>query len=118
MPQTLPEEDFEDEYTGKFGGATSRPGTSARLLARPRGYDLGLHLSRVDSRELPNIKVWFQLKGKHETTLNLDQFWAAEEVAIAGIPLDQVRFGTRVPKRSVYRAHPPRRCPGHPTARH
>jgi hypothetical protein len=37
MPQTLPEEDFEDEYTGKFGGdfATgdfcSTTGETARL---------------------------------------------------------------------------------------
>src|SRR5205823_1098158 len=45
--------------------------------------DVGFQLTAPGSLELSNVRVWFQLKGKHEETLSADALKGMDSVPVA-----------------------------------
>ena len=73
MPSLLTEEEFEDDYRLRFERLLHGQGLLIDFRRDRAGLDAGLVLAQDDSRKLSNVKVWFQLKGKHKETLSATQ---------------------------------------------
>lgn len=112
-PRIGKHDEFEGIYKEKF-----------RSLARPYGefveyerdraaIDVGLHLTEVAddkvrekfknvSKTVTHTRVWFQLKGLHESTLSLEEFNESSDVPLS-LELNQLRFWYASPE-AVYLA--------------
>lgn len=73
MPSLLTEEDFEDDYRNRFERLLHGQGLIIDFRRDRVGLDAGLVLAQDDSKKLSNVKIWFQLKGKHKKTLSATQ---------------------------------------------
>lgn len=72
MALNLPTEDvFENQYTNKFSYLASPFGVFIEYKKDRAAIDLGLHLTALN--QVTNTRVWFQLKGIHESTLAADK---------------------------------------------
>lgn len=100
MPQLNPEEAFEDDYTRAFRQRFSRRGIAIKYERDRAATDVGIHLTAPGSLELSSVRVWFQLKGKHSTTLSRDKIDERDFVPIA-VSLNHARFWYAAPE-AVY----------------
>lgn len=96
-PQQLPEELFEDEYTGKFESLVRRRGLLAHFDRDRARIDVGLMLNKLGTLELSGRKVWFQLKGVHKDTVTADSLGRKGHVAIR-IRIADLRFWYAAPE--------------------
>lgn len=70
---TDPEEtSFERSYTRKFLNLSGSEGACIKYEEDVAALDLGLHLTAHNT--VTNTRVWFQLKGIHDSTLPSDKF--------------------------------------------
>lgn len=100
MPSLLPEEEFEDRYTNRFRDRLSSRGIILKYERDRAAVDIGIHLAPPGTLALSNVKVWFQLKGIHTTTLSSSQLQVAQTVAVS-LKLDHLRFWYAAPE-AVY----------------
>ena len=100
-PQRLnPEEVFEDQYTRKFQSRFDGQGLLIRYERDRAARDLGVQLTAPGSLELSNVRIWFQLKGIHASTLSSDEASARETVP-AKVELEDVKNWISAPE-AVY----------------
>lgn len=90
-PELQREEVFEDEYTLKFEQLVVRRGLLARFKRDRARIDVGMMLNKLGTLELSGVKVWFQLKGIHSTTLSAETLFA-DGYASVKLRLDDLRF--------------------------
>src|ERR1051326_50634 len=87
---------FERRYRAKFKELLADSGLTIEYEIDRAALDIGFHpldqSSRGLTRALTTTRIWFQLKGKRETTLSMEQLTAQPEVACGGISKDQVRY--------------------------
>lgn len=95
---TNAEEDFEDLYTAKLKALFAGNGIVIKHKRDRVGIDLGLQLTLKG--KATHTRVWFQLKGKHATTLPVEQLRVAETVPIE-VELEHLRFWYAAPE-AVY----------------
>src|SRR5258708_1627956 len=100
MPSLLPEEEFEKRYTNRFRERLTSRGIILKYEEDRAATDLGLHLTPPGSLALSNVRVWFQLKGIHASTLSLAEIEKADIVSIK-LNLDHLRFWYAAPE-AVY----------------
>lgn len=85
-PHTLnPEEVFEDKYTNAFESRFSGRGLLVRYTRDRAARDMGVQLTAPGSLELSNVRVWFQLKGIHQETLDAK---VLQEKDVVSVELD------------------------------
>ncbi len=70
------EEVFEDDYTLKFKQLVTRRGLLASFERDRARIDIGMMLNKLGTLELSGVKVWFQLKGIHATTVTAQKLAA------------------------------------------
>ena len=100
-PQRLnPEEVFEDRYTSAFTSRFHGRGLQVAYVRDRAARDVGFHLTAPGTMELSNVRVWFQLKGKHRETLSAKDLAELSEVAV-GVDVDDVKKGYAAPE-AVY----------------
>lgn len=77
-----PDDDFELDYMAKLSGVLVKGGIEISYAKDRAGIDTGLHLfaHAPAGRVATQTRVWFQVKGKHERTLPLDEFEASSTV--------------------------------------
>jgi hypothetical protein len=90
-PELQPEELFEDEYTLKFEQLVVRRGLLAHFKRDRARIDVGIMLNQLGTLELSGVKVWFQLKGVHATSLSADDLARLGHVPVS-VRLDDLRF--------------------------
>jgi len=70
---------FERLYKKEFASLASKYGTEIEYDQDLAAIDIGLHLSAND--KMTNVRVWFQLKGLHSSTLTLEDFKKKDRIA-------------------------------------
>jgi hypothetical protein len=101
VPSLLPEEEFEDTYTRKFEALLQGRGLLLNYDRDRAGIDRSLQLTKPGSLELSNTRIWFQIKGKHQSSLAAEQYGLTTEIAVPDITLDLARFWYASPE-AVY----------------
>jgi hypothetical protein len=95
MPQIGLQDAFEQRYTNRLKARLSEHGLLVGYEADRAAIDLGLHLfepARPGSRQLGQVRVWFQLKGVGAETTDAHSLAAAGEVVISGLAVDHLRY--------------------------
>lgn len=103
-PRLGREAQFETLYTRVLLERLEQHGVPVRY-ERDVGIDLGIHFGRSDPDghlDVTGPKVWFQLKGKHSSTLSKSDFARMESVPI-DVSVDHLRFWYAQPE-AVYLA--------------
>jgi hypothetical protein len=94
MPGHGTEDQFEDMYNGKFRSLVAGYGVIIKY-EKDRGIDFGLHVTKSSegtrSSSLTDTKVWFQLKGIHETTLSAQDLTTTDSIPL-GVSLRHLKF--------------------------
>lgn len=98
MPETVLEEDFEDVYMLKFRQLLQGRGLALQHDRDRAGIDMGVQLTEATSRKVTNVKVWFQLKGKHASTISAAQLATTSTISVSDLPLDHVRLWYAAPE--------------------
>jgi hypothetical protein len=104
MSPTIGAEDrFEDVYLPKFDALLAPHGLAVQYVKDRAALDRGLHLyegSRSGDTDISRIRVWFQLKGKHASTVSEAQFHGQESVS-KDLSIDHLRYWYASPE-AVY----------------
>ena len=104
MPPIIGSQDeFEDRYTREFCRLAAPYGELVRYERDRAALDLGLHLKRETrdgGKRLTATRIWAQLKGIRASTLGLDAFTKAGEIAL-DLKIDHLRFWFASPE-AVY----------------
>lgn len=100
---------FENRYMGRFEALLSELGLVVRYQRDRAGIDTGLHLFGTEAA-LPisrnssgpywyplASRVWFQLKGKHSSTLNAQDFATASSVPVP-VEVDHLKYWFAAPE--------------------
>ncbi|MDQ3802729.1 MAG: hypothetical protein M3416_02600 [Acidobacteriota bacterium] len=104
-PKVGEHDEFEGIYTEKFRGLARPYGEFVKYERDRAAIDIGLHLTEPTNRRfrtVANSRVWFQLKGIHESTLPLSVFSAARDVYL-DLEIGDLRFWYASPE-AVYLA--------------
>jgi hypothetical protein len=100
-PQRLnPEEVFEDRYTDAFTSRFNGRGIEVAYVRDRAARDVGFHLVAPGTMELSNVRVWFQLKGKHKETIDTKALDLISEISIS-VDVDDVKKWYAAPE-AVY----------------
>ena len=91
MPSLQPEEEFEDEYRARFESFIRGRGLLIEFRRDRAALDLGVMLTSEGTLELSGVKVWFQLKGAHASTLSAEQL-RARGTAPVSVRVKDLRF--------------------------
>ena len=95
MPRVGEHDVFEEQYRAKLESLLAPHGLLIHYTLDRASLDLGLHLYESrDSKDavVGPVRVWFQAKGIHTTTMPKEAFEATDQVAIDGLPVDHVQF--------------------------
>jgi len=107
MPPKIGKNDvLEQDYLKKFEYLTSKFGLFIKHERDRATLDVGLHLTEPSlkikgQKTVSQVKVWFQLKGLHTTSLTRKKFEKEEYITIKGISIEQVKFWYASPE-AVY----------------
>ena len=87
---------FEQRYTNRLKTRLSEHGLLIGYEADRAAIDLGLHLFEPArpgaSRQLGQVRVWFQLKGVGAETTDAHSLAAAGEVVVSGLAVDHLHY--------------------------
>ena len=89
------EDQFESKYTLKFQLLANPYGVFIEYKKDRAAIDLGIHLMSHDVAT--DTRIWFQLKGKHKSTLSLEVFANADYVSY-DFEIDHLRKWYRSPE--------------------
>lgn len=99
---------FENRYMARFEALLSEHGLVVQYQRDRAGIDTGLHLFAPDTTlTFPNSsdpcwhplasRVWFQLKGKHTSTMNARDFATASRVPVT-VDVDHLKYRFAAPE--------------------
>ncbi|MGV9868937.1 hypothetical protein [Rhodococcus koreensis] len=91
MPGLLPEELFEDGYRRRFEALVHDRGLVIDFKRDRSALDIGIALTHEGSLELSGVKVWFQLKGLHASSLPEDKLRDLGHAPVS-VRVDHLRF--------------------------
>lgn len=92
-------DDFELKYMAKLSVLLTGGGVQISYAKDRAGIDTGLHLfaHAPAGKVATHTRVWFQVKGKHATTLPLTEFEASETVPTS-VPVEYVEHWIAAPE--------------------
>lgn len=92
-------DDFESKYMARLSVLLTGAGVQIGYAKDRAGIDTGLHLfgHTPAGKAATHTRVWFQVKGKHASTLPLSEFEASETVP-ARVPVSYVEFWISAPE--------------------
>lgn len=92
-------DDFESRYTAKLSVLLVGGGVQISYAKDRAGIDTGLHLfaHAPSGKVATHTRVWFQVKGKHATTLPLTDVEASETVPTS-VPVKYVEHWIAAPE--------------------
>lgn len=104
-PKVGEHDEFEGIYTERFRGLARPYGEFVKYERDRAAIDIGLHLTEPTNRRfrtVANSRVWFQLKGIHESTLPLAEFSKRPDIPL-DLEVGDLRFWYASPE-AVYLA--------------
>lgn len=95
MPQVGAHDVFEDTYRGILKARLAPHGLVIEYDKDRAKLDMGLHLYErplASNPHVSNVRIWFQLKGLHSSTLSKADLAEATDVPVGDLELETVKY--------------------------
>lgn len=100
-PRSAKTDVFEQSYRSRLEALLAPCGLIIDYKLDRAALDLDLHLytpATTASRDVSDVRVWFQAKGIRTATLSVADFARLSEIPVSGLPVDHVRYWYAAPE--------------------